>query len=107
VTAVAAGAEVLVVVHLRVVRVGGRLTVGMAKYAFEGGVILCVNVAVHAIESTVSARRDREIGRMVPGARCPVGGRVAGLTGGREPGGRVGRIGGAVVLALMTGVTGR
>jgi len=106
-TTIAGGAEVLVIAHVGVMRISLRLGMGMAIYAFKGGEVGLVDMAVGAgcPSSLMGSGVDREIGGvMVPGRVGPVAGVMTGLAGGREIRGRMHRIVGAVIIALMAGI---
>ena len=60
VTTIAGCAEVLVVIHIGMVTISGRLAVGMTLDALKGRVIVGVDVAVCARKPAVAAGTDRE-----------------------------------------------
>jgi len=106
--AVTGGAQILISSHLRVLLVGGRLTVRVAVNALEGRIIRRIDMAISTQRPFpgVCPGVNREILRvMIPGRRRPIGGRVARYTGRREIGGRMYWIVRCIVISRMAGVT--
>ena len=105
---VAARGVVNVVAHIRVVRIGIGLAVGVAVDAGERGIICRIDVAIPARtpDSGVRSRINREPG-VIEGGTRPRGGVVAQRAGGGERRRDVVGVGGALVILLVAGVAGR
>lgn len=104
VTTIAGCAEVLVVVHIGMVTIGGRLAVGMTQDALKGRVVARVDVAVGTRKSAVSAGTDRESIIVVPSAGCPVRCRMTGYASRRETGRRMGWVVRGIIGGFVTGI---
>ena len=106
-TAIAGGAEVFVISHLIVMRICLCLSMSMAVYAFKGGEISLIDMAVGTgvPAAVMGTGIDREIGGvMIPRSVGPVRGVVAGLAGCREISGRMIGIIGPIIIALVAGI---
>lgn len=102
---IACGAEILIIALSLVIPISIGFVVFVTQNALEDGIIAGLHVASGTIippDGSMRARRYREIlSVMIPVCRRPAVGGVAGLTGVREIGRRVIRIGRSIKVSLV------